>query len=98
LSKKIKTSVIKTEISKNGQSISWEKSKIDSFIFHLEKYIQYLSTKGNLVNNYYVIPRTFQWESETHWEFFLAYMTSPAGQFDTILPTYLRRSIVLSLR
>jgi hypothetical protein len=30
---------------------------------------------------------------ETHWEFFLAYMTSPAGQFDTILPSYLRRSI-----
>jgi hypothetical protein len=25
--------------------------------------------------------------TETHWEFFLAYMTSPAGQFDTILPT-----------
>jgi hypothetical protein len=31
--------------------------------------------------------------TETHWEFFLAYMTSPAGQFDTILPSYLRRSI-----
>jgi hypothetical protein len=30
---------------------------------------------------------------ETHWEFFFSYMTSPAGQFDTILPSYLRRSI-----
>jgi len=88
-----KRQLLKTEISKNGLDQTGRKSKIDSFIFHLEKYIQYLSTKGNLVNNYYVIPRTFQWESETHWEFFLAYMTSPAGQFDTILPTYLKRSI-----
>jgi hypothetical protein len=30
--------------------------------------------------------------TETHWVLFLAY-TSPAGQFDTILPSYLRRSI-----
>jgi esterase/lipase superfamily enzyme len=61
------------------------KIKIDSFIFHLEKYIQYLSTKGNLVNNYYVIPH-ISMGTRNALGVLLA-MTSSAGQFDTILPT-----------
>jgi hypothetical protein len=30
---------------------------------------------------------------ETHWEFFFSLYDFAAGQFDTILPSYLRRSI-----
>ena len=74
-------------------SLSWTKSKVDNFLFDLENYIKYLAPQGNLVNNYYVIPRTVQWESARQWECFLFFMSAPVGQQDRVLPPYVKRSI-----
>lgn len=76
-----------------NDSPNYEKPKLDNFIFHLEKYFTHLSKKGNLVNNYYVIPRTFIWKSEPDWKLFLSYMTANPKDCDMILPSYLKRSI-----
>jgi hypothetical protein len=78
-----KASVIKTEVSKRTIHFVG-KIKIDSFIFHLENIFSIYLPKV-IWYNYYVIPRTFQWELKRIGSS-LAYMTSPAGQFDTILP------------
>jgi hypothetical protein len=83
-----KASVIKTEVSKRTIHFVG-KIKIDSFIFHLENIFSIYLPKV-IWYNYYVIPRTFQWELKRIGSS-LAYMTSPAGQFDTILPSYLRQ-------
>jgi DNA-directed RNA polymerase beta' subunit len=77
----------------NVTSICWTKSKVENFLFDLENYLKYIALQGHLVNNYYVIPRTVQWDSARQWECFLIYMAAPVGQQDRVLPSYLKRSI-----
>nr|YP_009538397.1 beta' subunit of RNA polymerase [Capsosiphon fulvescens]AWX64086.1 beta' subunit of RNA polymerase [Capsosiphon fulvescens]AYV90003.1 beta' subunit of RNA polymerase [Capsosiphon fulvescens] len=48
----------------------------------------------SLTNNYYVVPQSFQWNSQKDWSCFLLYMNAKANQLDTVIPNYLKRSIV----
>lgn len=71
----------------------WSRLKVNMFIYHLEKYFTYLSSKADLVNNYYVLPRTFQWENQFDWDGFLSFITRKADRRDKVIPAYVKRSI-----